>query len=162
MDRQYVIRIENATAQSSKSPIAGDTSESDTQKSKGLLSKDAAKAFVGGMVAYKTVKSFASQVISHNVSMVQLRTGSNELQQRANFQLQVGQRALSMLETGLMAGLVTGNVVGFLAGVTISGAQQLIQWGQNQNRIDTQRALENQTIQRNYIRAGAHGSRYGI
>ena len=156
MDRTYVIRLENATGSQPDSPIANDSSE---KPSKGLLNKEEARAFMKGYVAYKTVKGFASQIVSHEVSMVQLRTGSNELQERANFQRQVGSRALSVLEQGVMMGLVTGNVGGFVAGVFIGGAQQLIEWSQNQNRINTERALENQTIMRNYIRAGAQGSR---
>lgn len=160
MNRDYQITVKKTGGVGkANSPIANDQNESDSDKGKGLLSKDAAKAFMGGMVAYRTVKSFANQIISHNVSMVQLRTGSNEQQERANFTRDMVSKGVSVLETGLMAGLVTGNVVGFVAGVAIGVTSQLVSYAQNQDRINTQRTLENQSIQLNYIRAGARGSR---
>lgn len=160
MDREYQIVIKNTGgAGKANSPIANDQNESDSDKGKGLLSKSAAKTFLKGMVAYRTVKSFATQVVSHEVSMVQLRTGSNEQQERANFTRDMVSKGVSVLEAGLVAGLATGNVVGFVAGVALGVTSQMISYAQNQDRINTQRTLENQSIQLNYIRAGARGSR---
>lgn len=163
MDRQYQIVIENKGGTGkANSPIANDQNESDSDKGKGLLSKSAAKAYVAGYAAYTKVKSFASQIYSHEVSMVQLRTGSNEEQERANFTRDMLSKGLNMLEAGAMTALVTGNVLGFAIGAGITVAQTLISYGQNQDRINTQRTLENQSIQLNYIRAGARGSRGAI
>lgn len=159
MDREYQIVIKNETAAQQKSPIAADQNQSDTEKGKGLLSKSAAKTFMGGMVAYGTVKSFATQIVNHEVSMVQLRTGSKEEQDRANFTRDMVMKGLSIVEAGTMAALVTGNVLGFVAGAGIAITQQFISYSRNQDRINTQRTLENQSIQLNYIRAGARGSR---
>ncbi len=162
MDREYQIVVKNEGVKSTRSPIAGDTTDSDTEKGKGLLSKNAAKAFMGGMVAYRTVKTFANQIVSHEISMVQLHTGSNEQQERANFTRDMISKGVGILETGLMAGLVTGNVLGFVAGVAMGATSTVISYAQNQDRINTQRTLENQSIQMNYIRAGARGSRGAI
>ena len=163
MDRQYQITIKNEGANGKQnSPIAKDQNQSDTEKGKGLLSKSAAKTFMKGMVAYHTLKNFGMQIYSHEASMVQLRTGSSEQQERANFFREVNTKTLNMLEAGTMTALVTGNVAGFVIGAGISLTSTLISYAQNQDRINTQRSLENQSIQLNYIRAGARGSRGAV
>ena len=160
MNREYQIVIKNTGgAGKANSPIANDQNESDSDKGKGLLSKSAAKTFLKGMVAYRTVKSFASQINTHVVTTVQLRTGSNEQQERANFMRDMFTKGLSLLEAGTMTALVTGNVLGFGIGAVMTVAHTAISYAQNQDRINTQRTLENQSIQLNYIRAGARGSR---
>ena len=161
MDRTYVIRLENGTSGSSQgiSPIAGDNSETPKPKQHGLLSPESAKTFMAGFVAYKGVKSFTQQVVSHEISLVQLRTGSNEMQQQANFAYEVVNTAVSMAEVGITTALVTGNLpaAGLMAVTTL--ATKGVEWIKNQDRINTAKSVENQTIQRNIIRAGATGSR---
>lgn len=160
MDRQYQIVVENRGGTGkNNSPIAKDQNESDSDKGKGLLSKSAAKAYMAGYAAYTKVKSFADQIYAHEVSMVELRTGSKEAQDRANFTRDMITKGVSFVEAGMMTALVTGNVAGFAIGAGISLTQTLISYAQNQDRINTQRTLENTSIQLNYIRAGARGSR---
>ena len=163
MDRTYQIILKNdLSGGQQKSPIAKDQNQSDTEKGKGLLSKSQAKAYMKGLVAYHTVKSFGSQIYSHEVSMVQLRTGSNEAQERANFFRDINTKTINLLESGLTTALVTGNVAGFVIGAGLSLTSTLVSYAQNQDRINTQRTLENQSIQLNYIRAGARGSRGAV
>lgn len=159
-NRNYTITIKADNLSSgNKSPIAGDNKGTDKEKSNGgLLSKEGAKAFGKAMVAYSTVKSFATQVINHEVSMVQLRTGSNELQQRANFTNQMIQKGVGILEGGI-AGAMVGGLPGFIVGTGLSLLHTMISYGQKQQELDTQRTVENQSIQMNYVRAGASGSR---
>jgi hypothetical protein len=154
----YEFIIKKQGGGSSKSPVAGDEKSTDTEKGQGLLSKDGAKKFAQGMVAYKTVKSFATQIINHEVSMVELRTGSKELQERANFTNQLVQQGVGILES-MVAGAMVGGIVGAVVGTALSVTHTAIGYAQAQNRIDTQRTLENNSIQMNYIRAGARGSR---
>lgn len=157
-NRNYTITIKaDSLSSGNKSPIAGDNKGTDKEKS-GLLSKEGAKAFGKAMVAYSTVKSFATQVINHEVSMVQLRTGSNELQQRANFANQMIQKGVGILEGGV-AGALVGGLPGFIVGTGLSLLHTMISYGQKQQELDTQRTVENQSIQMNYVRAGASGSR---
>lgn len=159
-NRNYTITIKTDSLSSgNKSPIAGDNKGTDKEKSGGgLLSKDAAKAFGKAMVAYSTVKSFATQIVNHEVSMVQLRTGSNELQERANFTNQMIQKGVGILEGGVTGALV-GGLPGFLIGTTLSLMHSVIGYGQAVNRLNTERTLENQSIMMNFVRAGAKGSR---
>lgn len=159
-NRNYTITIKTDSLSSGgKSPISGDKKGSDKDKSSGgLLSKDGAKAFGKAMVAYSTVKSFATQIVNHEVSMVQLRTGSNELQERANFTNQMIQKGVGILEGGV-AGALVGGLPGFIIGTSLSFLHTMISYGQKASELNTQRTLENMSIQQNYIRAGANGSR---
>ena len=81
------------------------------------------------------------------------------MQERAQFAQKVFNDGLGILESGVVAGLATGNVVGFVVGVGVGLVSKGINIMQNQIRINTERSVENQSIQLNYIRAGARGSR---
>jgi hypothetical protein len=156
--RNYTITIKAENLEKESTGIAGSNKKSDTEQRKGLLTKEGAKTFAKGMAAYHTVKSFATQVVNHEVSMVQLRTGSNELQERANFINQTVQKGIGILEGGI-AGAMVGGLPGFLIGTTLSLMHSVIGYGQAVNRLNTERTLENQSIMMNFVRAGAKGSR---
>ncbi len=153
---EFVIRKDGL--ESKENPVAGGNTKSDTEQGKGLLSKENAKKFAQGMVAYRTVKSFSTQIINHEVSMVELRTGSKELQERASFINQIAQQGLGIIESAV-TGAMLGGLAGALIGTALSVTHQAIGYAQAQNRIDNQRTLENNSIEMNYIRAGARGSR---
>lgn len=157
-DREYVITLKNNTGTGKKSPISGSANSSATEKGKGLLTKEGAKAFGKTMVAYGTVKTFATQVINHEVSMVELRTGSNELQGRANFTNSLIQKSVGIGES-VLAGAMVGGLPGALVGLTLSTAHTIMGYAQNQDRINTQKAVENVSLQMNITRAGVNGSR---
>ncbi len=156
-DREYTIVIKNQGG-GKKSPISGDKGESSTEKGKGILTKEGAKAFGKAMVAYGVVKSFATQAINHEVSMVQLRTGSNELQGRASFINEVAQKAVNFGES-IVAGALVGGVGGAIAGGVLSIMHTAIGYMQNQERINTERSLENVSLNMRFVRAGANSSR---
>lgn len=154
----YTITLKTDNLTGGTSAISGESSVSDTAKGNGLLSKEGAKAFATGMVAYRTVKSFATQIINHEVSLVELRTGSRELQQRTSFYNEIAQKGVGILEKTMMGAFVGGGVGAFI-GLMLGTTHEIIGYAQNQQRIDTERNLENQSLQRQYIRAGARGSR---
>ena len=155
---QYQITINAKGGVQKTSPIAGDNKASDTEKTKGLLNKEQAKQFAAGMVAYRQVKSFATQILNHKVSTVQLRRGSNELQERANFMNQLAQKGVGVLE-GALTGAMIGGGIGAIVGVTLSVAHTAIGVAQAQQTLELQNTLENVGLNMNYIRAGASGSR---
>lgn len=154
----YEITIKTDRVSGGNSAISGANSDSDTAQGNGLLSKEGAKAFATGMVAYRTVKSFATQIINHEVSLVELRTGSRELQQRTSFYNEIAQKGVGILEKMAFGAFVGGGVGAFI-GLTLGTTHELIGYAQNQQRIDTERNIENQSLQMQYIRAGAGGSR---
>lgn len=153
-NNEYIITIKRDTKVESDSPVAGN----ETESSGGLLSKKSAKVFAQGMVAYRQVKALGVQAINHEVSLVQLRTGSNELQQRADFINDVVQKGVGALES-VAVGALVGGVGGALAGLAMSGVTYAIQIQQKRERLDLEREVENESIRRNLIRAGASNSR---
>lgn len=108
--------------------------------------------------AYHTVKSFAVQQISHNISLVELRTGSKENQERENFYFSLVQQGLTIAETTI-AGAAVGNLPGAVAGLVLSTAHTLLSYSNRQTTLLEASAVERQELQNNYIRAGARGSR---
>lgn len=116
------------------------------------------KTALGAVFSYATIKSFATQQINYGVSITGLRTGSNELQQKASFYNQIAQKGLGIAETTL-AGFAVGNVPGALIGLAVSTTHTLIGFGQAQNTINLNRTLENRSLEMTRIRAGAQGSR---
>lgn len=156
--RNYTITIKASGVVDDESPIAGDNKQSDSKKTKGLLSKEGAKAYAKGLVAYHAVKSFATQVISHEVSLVELRTGSNELQRRANFINQLHQTGAGVIESTVTGALV-GGLPGAVIGMATSAVKKLIDYAQRQETINLQKSIEDTTLGMNYVRAGARGYR---
>lgn len=155
-NNEYTIIIKSDGGGNSESPVAGD--KSDSGKSGGLLSKEGAKTFAKGMVAYRAVKSFVVPAINHEVSLVQLRTGSNELQERANFISDVVQKGVSAAES-IAVGALVGGLPGAIVGLVASTAHTLIGYSQKQERLNLERNLENESLRRNIVRAGASNSR---
>ena len=155
----YSIIIEvKGDIEKKNSPISGDKTESDTQKSAGILNKEQAKAFGKGLVAYHYGKAFTDQIISHRVSTVELRTGSKDLQDRANLMLDVSQKLVSAGES-MLTGLMVGGGVGAVLGLVTNLLHTAISYSQKQQVLNMQETLENRSIQLTYIRAGANGSR---
>ena len=154
-ERIYEIKISLDDNITGESPIAGDDKPSDTDKGK---NKDKLKAKATALVAYGIVKSFATQIVNDRVSKVELRTGSRDLQERANFINGIAQKGLSFAEN-IGTGAFFGGGWGAAIGLAVSVAQTGLDLVQKQEELNLRRALENQSLQLNYIRAGASGSR---
>lgn len=154
---QYEIIIKNESGGGSESPISGDQKNVGNEDS--AISKELQSAFKK-IVSYQTAKSLVVSAINHEVSLVQLRTGNNELQQRASFVNSVVQQAVGFVES-VAIGAKAGGWVGAIVGAVMSTATTVIGIAQKQDTIDKSRQLENATLQMNYVRAGARGSRGG-
>jgi hypothetical protein len=144
-DRKYTIILKNSTnggqvspISSSKQSVSKATEDSDQIMSMGAIdkiknvgSKFGAK-FGVATAFYGAIKTVVGEV-DHNISLVSLRTGSNELQAKANY--------IRHLPSNL--------------------AKQLDFIGKYraQEVLDTQKAVENVSLQINLTRAGANGSR---
>ena len=158
----YEIIIKADNLKKNKSPISGDGKESDTAEKESVGVGDILKT-IKSSIAYKVVKSTATQVVNHEISLVQLRTGSNEMQGRANFVNKHVQSGLGLLG-GVALGLATGNL--WLTGMAVLNAgistiNGLIGISQNQQRLNLENSLESISLNAQFIRAGANGSRGG-
>ena len=162
-NNEYVITLIDNTSSGSDSAVAGSSTPSagttaQNADSGGLLSKEGARAFGQGMVAYHGLKAFAVQQLNHEVSLVELRTGSREMQDRANFQTQLFQKGVGILETTAPGALV-GGLYGALIGLGLSTAHTFIDYANKQDTINTARQAESVSLEMQRIRAGALGSR---
>lgn len=160
---EYVITLIDNTSSGSDSAVAGSSTPSagttaQNADNGGLLSKEGARSFGQFMVAYHGLKAFAVQQLNHEVSLVELRTGSREMQERANFQNQLFQKGVGILETTATGALV-GGLYGALIGLGLSATHTAIDYVNKQDSINTARQVESVSLEMQRIRAGALGSR---
>lgn len=163
----YELIIKNESSQRVASQVGGAggiNTENQNQESVSVggettSENTGAQKLLKQVFGYKAVKSFATQALGHRVSTVQLRTGSHEAQQRANFSYQIGQQALGIAET-IAIGAATGGLAGAAVGLVLGLVHTAIDWN---NKADTLR-LQNQLEQNAQLaaaqRATYSGSRY--
>lgn len=156
----YEIILKNETStEEENTGVAGSESGKEPKKEKQQLSK--AQIGIGkGLVAFNLAKPWINQVASHEISMVELRTGSKEAQQKAQFAYSVANQAFGF-GASILTGFAVGNVPGAIIGALTNVGHTLISLDQRERTINLQRSLESRTLQMNYVRAGAGGSRKG-
>jgi hypothetical protein len=168
-DRNYTItlKIEGSTNAGASSAVAGSSTQSQKQAvtssentiKPGLLqSAESRAAFTSSLVAWHTIKPFITQQINYQVSTVELRTGSKEMQAKANLQNEILQKGMGIIETATVGAMI-GGLPGALIGLTLGTAQTFISYSQRQNTLNLQESLENRSIEMMRIRAGSLGSR---
>lgn len=108
--------------------------------------------------AWHVVKSFAVQQVNHAVSLVELRTGSRDMQDHANFYNNVIQSGVSILEATAV-GAYMGSLPGALVGFTLSAMHKGLDISNKHQTLLMQQDVENRSLHSQYIRAGAQGSR---
>lgn len=150
----YEIIIKNAGGGGTESPISagadiGDKTPKSSNNNLGALKK---------VVSYGFAKSLIVKAVNHEVSLVELRTGSNELQQRADLYNGIRQQAFGIVEMAVLGGGI-GGIGGAVVGATVGLLNTVIGIAQRQDTINLQRNVENISLQRQYVRAGARGSR---
>ena len=122
--------------------------------------KQAVGAFnaVKGMVSFAAVRAFANNLISYEISQVELRTGAREYEQKLRFGYEVGNQLLNIGMATAMGGM-TGGVVGAVVGFIGSTMYTAIGYAQNANTLRTKQTLEDISIGMANVRAGVSGRR---
>lgn len=156
MEREYVITLVNEEPTKKKPTVAGDNENK--KKPSNDKEKKATFKGLGAMTAYSYGKSFIAQTVNHEVNMVELRTGSKEYAQKVQFVADVAQRTYAAGEM-VISGAAAGGGVGAIAGLVVAGIKEVITLGQRSETLNTQRALENETLYRGVKRAGTNQSR---
>lgn len=158
----YVIRNDTSGGEAVKSPIAGggEAHNKSGGASSSTWQQRTKKAWdtVKGATIYATGKSIANTEIAHSISLMEIRTGNTAYAQKLQFAQQSINQTLSILES-VVAGAAMGGGVGALLGLTVSTAMQGLNIYNKEMLIQARQAVENQQIQRNFIRAGNHFSR---
>ena len=140
MAKEYVIRIENATSESSAAPVAVSREQEQIGQPKSAK-KPLAATYIASRALLPAVKSVAA----YATSSVEISTGSRELQQKT-------ERLLSIV--GTMSGTAS-TVIGTTAlfgsagigvGLAISAVNLATQYGIKQAQIQQQMRLEEEQL----------------
>ena len=135
---QYEIIIRNETGTEKKSPVAGDHTEQSSEPKTTQNTSDLVK----GLVAFKKITPYVKQAIQHQISTVELRTGSAELQQQIEFGYQMASTGVSIAES-VIVGFSIGQGAGAIAGAVIGIAGELLNIAYKADTINLKREEEN-------------------
>lgn len=159
----YEIILKNETAKK-KSPIAGDDGSGQKEGGNGAIASAGASkktvAAAKGLAVFKTqIQPFIDNIVTHQISTVSLRTGSDELQERLSFAYSVGKQVAGVLESvamGAMVGQGVGAIIGAVFGIVNVG----LNYAQKADTLRLQKANEDVSLQFQAIRRGGGLSTY--
>ena len=170
-DRNYTItlKIEGSTNAGASSAVAGSSTQSQKQavadninipeSHPGLLQNGNARlALATSLVAWNTIKPYITQQINYRVSLVELKTGSREMQEKANFFNQTIQKGVGLAES-IGVGSLLGGAPGAVVGAAVDATRSIISYYQKVNMLNLQDTLESRSTELQRIRAASLGSR---
>lgn len=134
----YEIIIRNETGTDKKSPVAGDHTEQSSQPKTTQNTSDLVK----GLVAFKKVTPYVKQAIQHQISTVELRTGSAELQQQIEFGYQVASSVIGIGEN-ILVGFAVGNAPGAIIGAVTGVVSEILNVAYKSDTINLKQSEEN-------------------
>lgn len=158
-DNEYKIVIQLQNEDSSGNVMSGGeiAGKQATQTDGEKQAAGAGKA-LQGLVSYGAVRAFADNLISYEISQVELRTGAREYEQRLRFGYEMANKVLNV-GTATVMGAITGGPVGAIVGFVGSTMYTAIGYMQKANTLRTQQNLEDISIGMANMRAGVSGRR---
>lgn len=148
---EYSITIEvKESAEEAKNPVAGSEAGAVGETEVVEVGKTVAKGY--GMVK-RFVAPFISQLVTAHTSTISLRTGAEELQQRAQFAQSVMSQGFNIAESILIGGL-TGGLPGAVFGAVMSVTQTALSYEFKQRELDMQKDAEDISLRLMSTRAG--------
>lgn len=150
MATEYVIRIEDGTAQSSAAPVASQDVAKQTPGQPLQNQKTTAAAYIAGHAIMPMVKS----VTAYAASSVEISTGSRELQQKTDMVMSLVSTGMSTFTTVTSSAAVFG-VAGIFVGLAISAINLATQYGIKQAQMQQQMRLEEEQL-------SLYRSRFGV
>lgn len=148
-----VIQLPSDSGSAMSGSTGGAAPKTDAEK----RAQGASKA-LQGMVSYAAVRAFADNLISYEISQVELRTGAREYEQQLRFAYDVGNKVLN-IGTATVGGFLAGGIVGAGVGLIGSTFYTALGYLQNANTIRTKQNLEDISIDMANLRAGVSGRR---
>lgn len=138
---------------------SGNYSGTPRSSDKGVTpTKNSSKPLIKGVSLYGMGKSLINSVISHNINIVSLRTGQEEMQERLSYGYKMATMAFGAFEN-IAIGAMTGGLLGAGIGAIYTFTSYGLEVAKKQATIDLSRSLENISIGMANIRAGANGNR---
>ena len=174
-ERQFIIRIENTTQGGAGDKVGGAGGIARMNKTNKKESSDKSTKFaqfmlkqagvpLTGLAAYGTVRKITNEIVSHNNSLIQVKTGSREQQERQTFIYNTSMgfvdAAVTGAATGAMVGGPVGAGVGALIGVVKQGLGMAVNMAKTSDILAKNRQLENIQRELQAQRVTVSGSRY--
>lgn len=157
-DNEYKIVIQLPDEDTSGNVVSGGGGgKRSTQTAEEKQAAGAANA-VKGLVSFSAVRAFANNLISYEISQVELRTGAREYEQKLRFGYEVTNKVMN-IGMATVAGAMTGGVIGAAVGFIGSTFYTALGYMQNANTLRTQQNLEDVSIGMANLRAGVSGRR---
>lgn len=141
-----------------KSAVSNSAASEKTSEPEESKTEQGAMRALQGMVSYASVRAFANNLISYEISQVELRTGAREYEQKLRFGYEMANKVLNV-GTAMAMGAMAGGAIGALVGFVGSTMYTAIGYMQNANTLRTQQNLEDISIGFASIRAGVSGRR---
>lgn len=173
-ERQFIIRIENTTQGGAGDKVGGaggiarmnktnknESSDKSTKFAQSMLKQ--AGVPLTGLAAYGTVRKITNEIISHNNSLIQVKTGSREQQERQTFIYNTSMGFVDAAVTGAATGAFFGPVgagVGAVIGVVKQGLGMAVNMAKTSDILAKNRQLENIQRELQAQRVTVSGSRY--
>ena len=152
-----LVVIQLPSENKAKSAMSGSSGSAPAKTDDEKRAEGAEKA-LKGMVSYAAVRAFADNLISYEISQVELRTGAREYEQKLRFYYDVGNKVLN-IGTAAVVGFMSGGVIGAAVGLLGSTFYTALGYMQNANTLRTQQNLEDISIDMANLRAGVSGRR---
>lgn len=155
---EYSIVIQLPEEGTESKVVSGSSGNKIPAKTDAEKRAEGAEKAVKGMVSFASVRAFANNLISYDISQVSLRTGAEEYEQRLQFAYDTANKALDIgMATAI--GASTGGIIGAAVGFIGSTMYTLIGYAQKANTIRTKQNLEDISLGMASIRAGVSGRR---
>ena len=163
-EKVYVIKITNETGGRKVAEKAGGAggiqNNTNTENKGGETSEKATvQKAINAVFVYKQVKSVLNNHVSHEVSKVQLRTGSSDAQQKANMFYNMGNKGISIVENVVIGAKFGGGIGAAIAAVT-SVINEAMDMQQTWDKYNLEKELETTKQDLAAQRTTVSGSRY--
>jgi hypothetical protein len=167
-ERQFLIVVRNETGGGAGNKVGGaggvgENGENSVDEKKQKTATDFLVKTVAGVASWKTAVNIIDTVWSHNNSLIEVRTGSRELQERTTWKYNTAKSFVMSGVTGAIAdsqfgvpGAVVGAVVGLLKTTVSLTSSMALQ----QHTISENARIENMQQQTATQRVTVSGSRY--
>lgn len=173
-ERQFVLVIRNETDENGagskvggaggiKKKQGGESSSQSGNKDNKKGVTDLLEKQAKGLITYAAISSAVDSVISYNNSLIEVRTGSRELQERTTYKYNTAKSFVNSAITGGIAGAKfgpAGVAVGALIGLATAGVSYAINRAKQENTIRENERLEIASRQMAAQRVTVSGSRY--
>ena len=159
-EHTYTLIVDASGLEQEKSavtPSGATASRNTSSQGGGTVGKNMEKAVVG-MVSYATAASFADQLVTNELSVVELSTGAREYEQRLQYGYSLGKTAVNAA-VSLGVGIATGTWPVVLAGLAVAGVGKAISLGQEYRKLEMRENIEDIGIGFAQKRAGVSGRR---